>query len=57
MNELTLTNFIDTEIDDGITFEEILERFNLTPGEVFHHLFESGLIDEDILESYILDIE
>lgn len=56
MNEFTLTKFIESEIDDGISFEEILERFNLTPGEVFHHLFESGLIDEDELGSYILDI-
>lgn len=57
MNEYTLIKFIDDELNDGVMFEEILERFNLTPGEVFQFLFENGLIDEDLLHSYLLDIE
>lgn len=57
MNEMTLTEFINTELEDGFIFEEVLERFNLTPAEVFQHLFDTGLIDEEILESYILDIQ
>lgn len=56
MNEYTLINFIDDELDDGMTFEEILEKFNLTPGEVFVFLFENGMIDESVLESYLLDV-
>lgn len=56
MNELTLKTFIDNEIQDDVSFEEILERFDLTPGEVFVILFDSGHIDEEILEAYLLDI-
>jgi len=50
-----LEDFIRTEIDDGISFEEILERFDLTPEEVFIHLFLSGMIDEEVLDNYLLD--
>lgn len=57
INEYTLANFIDDELKDGKTFEEILELFDLTPGAVFVHLFDSGLIDEEILETYILNVE
>lgn len=56
INEYTLANFIDDELKDGKTFEEILELFDLTPGAVFVHLFDSGLIDEEILEAYILNV-
>jgi hypothetical protein len=57
INEYTLANFIDDELEDGRTFEEILELFDLSPGEVFNHLFESGMIDETLLETYLLDVE
>lgn len=56
MNEYTLKTFIDDEIEDGATFDDILEIFDLTPGEVFVFLFENGKIDEDLLHSYILDV-
>jgi hypothetical protein len=51
-----LEDFIRTEIEDGVSFEEILERFDLTPEAVFVHLFLSGLVDEDVLNNYLLDI-
>lgn len=51
-----LEDFIRSEIEDGIPFEEILERFDLTPEEVFVHLFLSGMIDEEVLDNYLLDI-
>lgn len=51
-----LEDFVRSEIEDGTSFEEILERFDLTPEAVFVHLFLSGLIDEDVLENYLLDV-
>lgn len=56
MNEYTLKKFIDDEIEDGSSLEEILERFNLTAGDVFVHLFDNGMIDEEILRTYLLDV-
>lgn len=56
MNEFTLKQFIDDELRDGASFEDILENFNLTPGEVFLFLFDNGMIDEDLLGAYLLDI-
>lgn len=56
MNEYNLKKFIDDEIADGATMEDVLELFNLTPGDVFVHLFNHGMIDEDLLHSYVLDI-
>lgn len=56
MNEYTLKKFIDDELDDGVSFEEILEEFNLSPSDVFLFLFENGMIDEDLLGSYLLDV-
>ena len=41
--------WIEQEIQDGATFEEILENFDLSPGEVFEFLLNAGKIDEDIL--------
>lgn len=52
-----LSDFVRTEMEDGVTFEEILEIFDLTPEEVFIKLFKDGLIDEEVLEAYILDFE
>lgn len=34
---------------EGMTFEELLEEFELTPGEVIYHLFRCGLIDEELI--------
>lgn len=52
-----LSDFVRTEMEDGVTFEEILEIFDLTPEEVFIKLFKDGLIDEEVLEAYILDFK
>jgi len=32
------------------TFEEVLEKFDLTPEEVFVMLYNQGMIDEEILK-------
>lgn len=40
---------------EDYSFEELLEEFDLTPSEVFIHLFNSGLIDETRLESFLVD--
>lgn len=37
------------------SFTDFLERFDLTPEEVFTHLYEAGLIDPDLFESYLIE--
>lgn len=49
-----LEEFVDNYLED-YSFEELLEEFDLTPHEVFTHLFYTGLIDEDRLKAYLLD--
>jgi hypothetical protein len=46
------------KIEDFITlalesehFEDLLEKFDLTPQEVFTILYDNGHIDEDVLET------
>lgn len=51
-----LEQFVTDEIADGNSFEDILEIFDLTPEKVFVHLFLTGWIDEEILETYLLDV-
>lgn len=55
-NNYTLHQFIDDELESGVDFVEILEYFNLSAGDVFQLLFESGLIDEDLLKAYLIDL-
>ncbi len=57
-NEATreLEDFVSDEMADGVSFEEILERFDLTPEKVFVHLFLTGMVDQEVLENYLLDI-
>ncbi|MCB0370652.1 MAG: hypothetical protein KDD45_14815 [Bdellovibrionales bacterium] len=40
--------FVDTFLEDG-DFESLLEQFDLTPQDVFEHLFEHGMIDIELL--------
>lgn len=47
--EMIENSFNDLNTD--MTFEDILEMFDLTPLEVFTFLFYSGKIDEEILEN------
>lgn len=49
MEEDDIIDFIDLMLEDE-TFEEFLERFNLTPYEVFLHLVDEGLVDTSILK-------
>jgi hypothetical protein len=44
-----LETFLDARLED-YAFEEVLEEFDITPLEAFVVLFDSGLIDEELLE-------
>jgi hypothetical protein len=50
--ERTLRNFIEEELKEK-SFDDILELFDINPGEVFVLLYESGWIDDIVLESYL----
>ena len=39
------------------SFEEFLENFDVTPFELFELAYDSGLIDDDILEGLIASDE
>jgi len=41
---------VSRQLEDR-SFEEILEDFDLTPQEVFWRLFQSGMIDQELLEN------
>lgn len=43
-----LEEWLDIMLENE-SFEDILERFNLTPQEVFERLYYQGLIDEDLI--------
>ena len=45
--EKTFTNQLEDK-----TLEEILEDFDITPVEALMLLFDSGMIDEELLEKY-----
>jgi hypothetical protein len=49
MDEDDIIDFIDLMLEDE-SFEEFLERFNLTPSEVFLRLIDEGMIDTRILK-------
>lgn len=51
-SERTLRNFIEEELKEK-SFEDILEIFDISPWETFVLLYESGWIDDLVLESYI----
>lgn len=51
-----LADYIRSELDDGVSFEEILEEFDLTPEEVFVSLYMAGMIDDDVLKTKLLDL-
>jgi hypothetical protein len=52
-----IADFVRSELNDGITFEELLEAYDLTPENVFVHLFNTGMIDEEVLKEHLLDFE
>lgn len=51
MNKRQIEDVVSSELEKR-TFEELLEDFDLTPEEVFFFLYQSGLIDDEILERY-----
>lgn len=50
MKQTKLIDFITLALEED-TFEDILEKFDLTPQEVFVILYEGGFIDEEVLLS------
>jgi hypothetical protein len=46
--EELLDHFLDIE-----TLEELLERFDVSPYEAFEVLFDSGLIDEELINELL----
>jgi hypothetical protein len=50
MKQTKIEDFITLALEDN-TFEDILEKFDLTPQEVFTILYEGGFIDEEVLLS------
>jgi hypothetical protein len=51
-HEKDLEDIVETFLADGFwSFEELLEKFNITPTEAFITLYNAGDIDEDILDS------
>lgn len=43
-----LERWLDVMLQEE-SFEDILERFNLTPHEAMEILFEAGFIDEELI--------
>lgn len=52
MNEDKLEKLLDSYLEDN-SFEEFLEKFNLTPLEVLICIYENGMISDTELEGYI----
>lgn len=51
MNRKLVEEFVEQYIEDEKDFEELLQEFDLTLVDAFMCLFDSGLIDEDVLSS------
>lgn len=52
MKQKQLEDFLETWLED-YSLEDLYEKFNVTPFEVFLCTFNAGLIDEELLERYI----
>jgi hypothetical protein len=48
-----IEKFVEAYLED-YTFEELLEEFDITPVDAFLVLFDNGLVDEEIIEEYVL---
>lgn len=48
MKQTKIEDFVSLVLEE-LTFEDLLEKFDLTPQEVFTILYENGHIDEEIL--------
>lgn len=58
MTNKTTKDLIEDVINgylEDYTFEEFLEHFDLTLADVFYCAFSSGLVDETILENFLLE--
>lgn len=55
--EQGLADFVRAELEDGVSFEDFLEDFDLTPEETFVALWQAGKIDSTKLEFRLLDFE
>ncbi len=47
-----MEEFVDLYLEDN-DFEDLLEYFDIDVYEAFETLFESGLVDEDVMDKYI----
>jgi hypothetical protein len=47
-----VSNVIDGYLED-YSFEEFLENFDISPVDAFMCLFDSGLIDEELFQSFL----
>ena len=48
MTEKELEDFVEMMLETE-SFEDLLERFNVTPTEVFTHLYYEGLVDINLV--------
>jgi hypothetical protein len=53
LTEETLQDFVEYMLDDYM-FEELLEEFDITPGEAFYQLYINGLVDEEIMKKMMV---
>lgn len=51
MKQDKIDDYITLALEDGMTFEDILERYDLSPQDVFTLLYEAGMIAEETLEA------
>jgi hypothetical protein len=51
-----LSDYVRDEMDDGATFEDILEDFDITPAQAFVVLFNAGLVDEEVLAANLREV-
>ena len=55
--EQGLADFVRAELEDGVSFEDFLADFDITPEETFVALWQAGKIDPSKLEYRLLDFE
>lgn len=48
MTKEQIFNYVGDRLED-VDFEELLEEYDLTPQEVFYHLYSCGQIDDTLI--------
>lgn len=49
MKKIEIEDFVLDQLNE-MTFETLLQEFDLTPEEVFWNLYQNGLIDDEIID-------